>query len=85
MAYVFPLLVLLMGSSLILRKPQLFSNKKTYGILLMAVITAMLLSLNRMESVHREGFFVTLKNLMSIKDANHGGILGLILAVPFTD
>ncbi len=82
MAYVFPLLVLLMGSSLILRKPQLFSNKKTYGVLLIAVITAMLLSLNRMESVHREGFLVTLKNLMNIDDVNHGGIFGLILAVP---
>lgn len=82
MAYVFPLLVLLMGSSLILRKPQLFSNKKTYGVLLIAVITAMLLSLNRMESVHREGFLVTLKNLMNIEDVNHGGIFGLILAVP---
>nr|WP_051651505.1 DNA translocase FtsK [Proteiniclasticum ruminis] len=82
MAYVFPLLVMLMGSSLILRKPQLFSNKKTYGVLLIAVITAMLLSLNRMESVHREGFLVTLKNLMNIDDVNHGGIFGLILAVP---
>lgn len=82
MAYVFPLLVLLMGSSLILRKPQLFSNKKTYGVLLFAVVTAMLLSLNRMESVHREGFLVTLKNLMNIDDVNHGGIFGLILAVP---
>ncbi|HBW12503.1 MAG TPA: cell division protein FtsK [Proteiniclasticum sp.] len=81
-AYVFPLLVLLMGSSLILRKPQLFSNKKTYGVLLFAVVTAMLLSLNRMESVHREGFLVTLKNLMNIDDVNHGGIFGLILAVP---
>lgn len=82
MAYVFPLLVLLMGSSLILRKPQLFSNKKTYGVLLIAVVTAMLLSMNRMESVHREGFLVTLKNLMNIEDVNHGGIFGLILAVP---
>lgn len=82
MAYVFPLLVLLMGASLILRKPQLFSNKKTYGILLVAVVSAMLLSLNRMETVHREGFLVTLRNLMNIRDINHGGILGMVLAVP---
>lgn len=82
MAYIFPLMILLMGAALILRKPQLFSNKKTYGTLIFVVITAMLLSLNRMESVHREGFMVTLKNLMDVNDANHGGILGLMLAVP---
>lgn len=82
MSYVFPFIFLLMGTALIIRRPWIFSNKKTYGFLLMVVTTAMLLSLNRMESVHREGFMVTLKNLMNINDINHGGILGLSMAVP---
>ncbi|MFH5835754.1 DNA translocase FtsK 4TM domain-containing protein [Proteiniclasticum sp. C24MP] len=83
MAYIFPFIFMLMGTALIIRRPWLFSNKKTYGILLVVLVTAMLLSLNRMEAVHREGFMVTLKNLMNINDINHGGILGLSLAVPF--
>lgn len=83
MSYIFPFIFLLMGTALIIRRPWIFSNKKTYGFLLMVVTTAMLLSLNRMESVHREGFMVTLKNLMNINDINHGGILGLSIAVPF--
>jgi len=82
LAYVFPILFLLIGTSLIIRRPGLFSNKKTYGFILMALTTAMLLSLNRMESVHKEGFMVTLRNLMNIEDINHGGILGLIMAIP---
>lgn len=82
MSYIFPFIFLLMGTALIIRRPWIFSNKKTYGFLLMVMTTAMLLSLNRMESVHREGFMVTLKNLMNISDVNHGGILGLSLAVP---
>ncbi len=83
MSYIFPFIFLLMGTALIIRRPWIFSNKKTYGFLLMVVTTAMLLSLNRMESVHREGFMVTLRNLMNINDINHGGILGLSIAVPF--
>jgi len=82
LAYVFPILFLLIGTSLIIRRPGLFSNKKTYGFILMALTTAMLLSLNRMESVHKEGFMVSLRNLMNIEDINHGGILGLIMAIP---
>lgn len=82
LAYVFPMLFLLIGTSLIIRRPGLFSNKKTYGFILMALTTAMLLSLNRMESVHKEGFMVSLRNLMNIEDINHGGILGLIMAIP---
>lgn len=82
LAYVFPLFLLLMGAALILRKPGLFSNKKTYGVLLFGLTTALLLSLNRMESVHQEGFMVTLRNLMNIEDTSHGGILGLMVAVP---
>ncbi len=82
MAYIFPFIFMLMGTALIIRRPWIFSNKKTYGVLLLVLITAMLLSLNRMEAVHREGFMVTLKNLMNINDINHGGILGLSMAVP---
>ncbi|HSR03220.1 MAG TPA: DNA translocase FtsK [Proteiniclasticum sp.] len=82
MAYIFPFIFMLMGTALIIRRPWIFSNKKTYGVLLLVLITAMLLSLNRMEVVHREGFMVTLKNLMNINDINHGGILGLSMAVP---
>lgn len=82
MAYIFPFIFMLMGTALIIRRPWIFSNKKTYGALLLVLITAMLLSLNRMEAVHREGFMVTLKNLMNINDINHGGILGLSMAVP---
>jgi len=82
MAYIFPFVFMLMGTALIIRRPWIFSNKKTYGVLLLVLITAMLLSLNRMEAVHREGFMVTLKNLMNINDTNHGGILGLSMAVP---
>lgn len=83
MAYIFPFIFMLMGTALIIRRPWIFSNKKTYGVLLVVLVTAMLLSLNRMEAVHREGFMVTLKNLMNINDINHGGILGLSMAVPF--
>lgn len=82
MAYIFPFIFMLMGTALIIRRPWIFSNKKTYGALLVVLVTAMLLSLNRMESVHREGFMVTLKNLMNINDIQHGGILGLSMAVP---
>lgn len=82
MSYVFPFIFLLMGTALIIRRPGVFSNKKTYGALLFVLTTALLLSLNRMESVHQEGFMVTLRNLMNINDVNHGGILGLIFAVP---
>lgn len=83
LAYVFPILFILMGTALILRRPGIFSNKKTYGLLLMVVTTAMLLSLNRMESVHKEGILVTLKNLLNLSDGHHGGILGLLVAIPF--
>ncbi|NCC79724.1 MAG: DNA translocase FtsK [Clostridia bacterium] len=82
MAYIFPFIFMLMGTALIIRRPWIFSNKKTYGALLVVLVTAMLLSLNRMEAVHREGFMVTLKNLMNINDIQHGGILGLSMAVP---
>nr|WP_242693944.1 DNA translocase FtsK [Proteiniclasticum aestuarii] len=82
MAYIFPFIFMLMGTALIVRRPWIFSNKKTYGALLVLLVTAMLLSLNRMEAVHREGFMVTLKNLMNINDIQHGGILGLSMAVP---
>ena len=82
MAYIFPFIFMLMGTALIIRRPWIFSNKKTYGALLVVLVTAMLLSLNRMEAVHREGFMVTLKNLMNINDVQHGGILGLSMAVP---
>lgn len=82
MSYVFPFIFLLMGTALIIRRPGVFSNKKTYGALLFVLTTALLLSLNRMESVHQEGFMVTLRNLMNISDMNHGGILGLMFAVP---
>ena len=82
MAYIFPFIFMLMGTALIIRRPWIFSNKKTYGALLVVLVTAMLLSLNRMEAVHREGFMVTLKNLININDIQHGGILGLSMAVP---
>ena len=82
LAYVFPFIFILIGTSLIIRRPGLFSNKKTFGLLIIVMTTAMLLSLNRMESVHKEGFMVTLRNLMNISDINHGGILGLTLAIP---
>ncbi len=82
MAYVSPFVFLLMGTALIIRKPGLFSNKKTYGLLLVVVTTALVLSLNRMGDVQSQSFLGTLKKLMSLKDNNHGGILGLSMAIP---
>lgn len=81
--YLFPFFFVLIGLSMILRRPRLFSNKRTYGILLGIATTAMLLSLNRMEQVHTDGLFTTMKNLMNLSDNNHGGILGLLFATPF--
>lgn len=81
-AYSVPLLFLLSGISLILRRPGIFSNKRTYGAMLLIATVAMIMSLNRMESVHSAGFFTTMKNLLNLEDRYHGGILGLIFATP---
>ncbi len=82
MSYVAPFIFLLMGTALIIRKPGLFSNKKTYGVLLFVVTTALVLSLKRMGDVESESFLGTLKNLLNLKDNNHGGILGMSMAIP---
>jgi len=81
-AYTVPFLFLLSGVSLILRRPGIFSNKRTYGAMLLLATVAMIMSLNRMESIHSSGFFATMKNLLNIEDRNHGGILGLVFATP---
>jgi S-DNA-T family DNA segregation ATPase FtsK/SpoIIIE len=81
-AYVVPLLFLLSGVSLILRRPGIFSNRRTYGAMLLMATVAMIMSLNRMESIHSAGFFTTMKNLLNLEDRYHGGILGLIFATP---
>jgi S-DNA-T family DNA segregation ATPase FtsK/SpoIIIE len=81
-AYVVPLLFLLSGVSLILRRPGIFSNRRTYGAMLLITTVAMIMSLNRMESIHSAGFFTTMKNLLNLEDRYHGGILGLIFATP---
>jgi S-DNA-T family DNA segregation ATPase FtsK/SpoIIIE len=81
-AYAVPLLFLLSGISLILRRPGIFSNKRTYGVMLLIATAAMIMSLNRMESIHSTGFFATMRNLMNLEDRYHGGILGLIFATP---
>ena len=81
-AYVVPLLFLLSGVSLILRRPGIFSNRRTYGAMLLITTVAMIMSLNRMESIHSVGFFTTMKNLLNLEDRYHGGILGLIFATP---
>ncbi len=82
MAYISPFIFILMGTALIIRKPGLFSNKKTYGILVVVVTTALILSLNRITEVQSSTFLGTLKNIMGLKDHNHGGILGIALAIP---
>lgn len=82
MAYIFPFLFLLMGVALIIRRPGLFSNKKTYGVLIFVITTALILSLRRIGEVESQTYLGGLKNIMALKDNKHGGILGLSLALP---
>lgn len=82
MAYVFPFIFLLMGVALIIRRPGLFSNKKTYGVLIFVITTALILSLRRIGDVESQTYLGGLKNIMTLKDNQHGGILGLSLALP---
>lgn len=82
LGYVLPFIIMLLGLAFILRKPELFANTRMYGFLLAVLVTAMLLSLNRIEWVHREDYLATLRNLLLLEETRHGGVLGMMLAVP---
>lgn len=82
LGYSIPLFFIIIGISLILRKPDIFSNKTIYGLLIAVVTTSIILSVNRIDIVYADGIMVSLKNLISLDDINHGGILGLLLSLP---
>ena len=82
LGYSIPLFFIIIGISLILRKPDIFSNKTIYGLLIAVLTTSIILSVNRIDTVYADGVMVSLKNLISLDDINHGGIFGLLLSLP---
>ncbi|NLC66345.1 MAG: DNA translocase FtsK [Clostridium sp.] len=82
LGYSIPVFFIIIGISLILRKPDIFSNKTIYGLLIAVLTTSLILSVNRIDIVYENGIMVSLKNLIDLNDINHGGIFGLLISIP---
>ncbi len=81
--YIFPILFILYGISCIATKGHLIPKKRLYGIIIILINTMLFIQMITIDRYYDPSSIIaSIKAIINSKSMFHGGIIGLILAIP---
>ncbi len=84
LAYLFPILLIALGIAFILRKNGFLLNRRTVGAILILFSFLIMLSVSHMHLLDEVTMKEALDEITASTDRTHGGVIGFLLAFPFT-
>ena len=84
LGYIFPIMLLVLGTVFILRKRGFLLNRRGLGALLILLSLLITLSVGHMYLLQEMTLSEALKQITFLTDKTHGGVFGFLLAYPFT-
>ena len=84
LGYIFPIMLIVLGTVFILRRRGFLLNQRGLGGLLIILSLLITLSVGHMYLLEELSLSDSLKQIAFLQDKNHGGVAGFLLAYPFT-
>ena len=82
-AFIFPMLIIFIGSCLIIKRNKITFNNKFYGILLFMVNTLLVIHMVVLSDYNMEyNLFLAIRTLYNSDNVFHGGIIGILIDIP---
>ncbi|APM38807.1 FtsK/SpoIIIE family DNA translocase [Clostridium kluyveri] len=82
-AFIFPMLIIFIGSCLIIKRNKITFNNKFYGILLFMVNTLLVIHMAVLSDYNMEyNLFLAMRTLYNSDNVFHGGIIGVLIDIP---
>lgn len=82
-AFIFPMLIIFIGSCLIIKRNKITFNNKFYGILLFMVNTLLVIHMAVLSDYNMEyNLFLAIRTLYNSDNVFHGGIIGVLIDIP---
>lgn len=84
LGYIFPIMLMVLGTVFILRRRGFLLNRRGFGALLVLLSLLISLSVGHMYLLEELSLADSLKQIAFLQDKNHGGVFGFLMAYPFT-
>ena len=84
LGYIFPIMLIVLGTVFILRRRGFLMNRRGLGALLILLSLLIALSVGHLYLLEKMSLSDSLKQITFLTDKNHGGVAGFLMAYPFT-
>lgn len=82
LAYLFPILLVTLGLAFILKRSSFLCNRRSLGVLIILISFLIMLSVGHMYLLEDMSLRKALSEIAGLRDQNHGGVVGFVLAFP---